>query len=97
MSKYNPLNETLVERTYPVWVASFTEVEKVIGTNLPDSAWRHRAWWANEHGTHVQAKAWLDAGWSTEHVDVTHQTVTFRRAGEATGHAIDEDTRDLNA
>ncbi|MFZ1662881.1 MAG: hypothetical protein WAT77_13060 [Paracoccaceae bacterium] len=40
---------------------TFAEIEELIGTQLPASARTHVAvWWAN--GGHVQASAWIDAG-----------------------------------
>ena len=40
---------------------TFAEIEELLGTQLPASARNHVAvWWAN--GGHVQASAWIDAG-----------------------------------
>lgn len=57
---------------------SLADIEKVIGDALPASAYRHAAWWANETGRHVQATAWLDAGFRVDEVDRATRTVTFR-------------------
>ena len=46
---------------------TFRAVEDLVG-RLPESAYRHRAWWGNNDGT-VEAKAWLDAGWRVESVN----------------------------
>jgi hypothetical protein len=41
---------------------------------------RYQAWWANEvGGNHVQAHAWLDAGWCVDLVDQRARWVRFRR------------------
>lgn len=56
----------------------FDEIEQVIGRQLPKSAHRHRAWWANTD-THSQALTWLSAGWKVESADLDQQTVTFVR------------------
>ena len=59
---------------------TFKEVEGVIGRKLPPSAYRHRPWWANEARGHSHAKAWLDAGFETEQVDMETRKLVFRRA-----------------
>jgi hypothetical protein len=42
------------------------EIERIISDKLPQSASKYREWWAN--GGHIQANAWLDAGWKVEYV-----------------------------
>jgi len=61
---------------------SFGEIEQIIGDKLPPSAHNHREWWSNHAGSHVQARAWLEAGWEVESVDQEVQTVRFRRKVE---------------
>ena len=58
---------------------SFVEIEQIIGEKLPPAAHDHRAWWSNHAGSHVQARAWLEAGWEVDSVDQGAQTVRFRR------------------
>jgi hypothetical protein len=58
---------------------TFQQVEKIIGRKLPRSAFRHRPWWANEERGHSHAKAWLDAGFVTEQVDMAGRKLVFRR------------------
>ncbi|MFN3975382.1 MAG: leucine--tRNA ligase [Dehalococcoidia bacterium] len=45
---------------------------------LPPSSRRYRAWWANDR-RHVQARAWLDAGWRVVGVDQGKGVVTYER------------------
>jgi len=79
-SKYRPLLEYLANRTEPVVRMRFAAIERILGTTLPPSAHNHRPWWANEReGTHVHARAWLDAGRRTANVDLNAQTVEFVR------------------
>lgn len=59
---------------------TFGEIEQVIGSKLPPSAYRHRPWWANEAANHVHAKAWLSAGYRTEQVDMAGKKLIFKRA-----------------
>jgi hypothetical protein len=58
---------------------SFQEVEGVLGFELPASARQYPAWWSNNVGTHVGARAWREAGWKTSRVDVGGERVTFVR------------------
>ena len=57
----------------------FEEIERVIGAELPRSAYQHRAWWANTP-SHAQANAWVSAGWRVDRVDFDNDTVTLTRA-----------------
>ena len=57
----------------------FSDIENILGFDLPNSARIYRAWWAND-GTHVQARdGWLGAGWVVEYVDLEKEVVTFAR------------------
>lgn len=70
MSKYDPVHLFLKNAqpgTQEVTLA-FAQIESILGSKLPASAYRHRPWWANEHGStvHTQAKSWLFAGWEVD-------------------------------
>ncbi len=56
-------------KTFPM---TFKEVERLLGTPLP----LHRA---NESAGHVHAKAWLQAGYETEQVDMEGKKLVFRK------------------
>lgn len=80
MSKYDRLSDFLrglgraSEHSF-----SFAEIEDVLRFALPASARTYQAWWANQrNGRHVQANAWLDAGWHTQDLDLKARRVTFR-------------------
>ena len=75
--KYGRLSEHLRALQETVWRASFAEIEEVLGLDLPASARSHAAWWSN--GGHSHARAWLDAGFKTSELDLSRQTVVFRR------------------
>lgn len=79
MAKYDPLLEYLEGATRSPITLSFREVERLLNATLPVSARKHAAWWSNEPvGSHVQARAWMDAGWVAR-VDIAGQSVEFRR------------------
>jgi hypothetical protein len=49
-----------------------------LGGDLPGSAFRHRAWWANEaDGGHVQTKTWLEPGGEVVEVALAGRSVVF--------------------
>lgn len=79
-SKYQPLAEFLSARTEDRWTASFDEVEQVLGFDLPESARRHRPWWANQTKmNHSQTKGWMAAGWLVDDISLERERVTFVR------------------
>jgi hypothetical protein len=83
MSVYQPLTQHLKALPHGLWSASFAEIERVLSRSLPQSAYDHRPWWANQRsGNHSQSKAWQDAGWITRDVDLAHRNVTFERVGK---------------
>jgi hypothetical protein len=79
--KYAPLYERLKETKAREWRIKFSEIEKLLGFELPPSARIHRPWWANqgERGGHSHALAWEMAGWKTSQVDMVEETVRFVR------------------
>ena len=65
MAKYDPLGAYLSRRGSPEIELAFEEVERIIGSKLPETASRPQ-WWANETNPdtrHVQCRAWQDAGY----------------------------------
>ncbi|MCD9625630.1 DUF7662 domain-containing protein [Rhabdothermincola salaria] len=80
MAKYDPLHEHLVSKPDSLLKLSFSEIERIFGEPLPASARKHQAWWANESdGSHVEARAWLDAGYRTQGLDLNSETIEFVR------------------
>ena len=77
--KYEPLTEFLRRQSRAVVRMSFDEIERVIGAKLPPSATHHRAWWSNNAQNNVMTKAWKDAGFESEDVDMKGRRVAFRR------------------
>ena len=80
MTRYTPLEEYLKERSEARIPLCFNDIEKIIGRPLPASAREYRAWWSNDFtSTHVQARAWGNAGYHTEDVDMESEKLTFVR------------------
>jgi hypothetical protein len=79
MGKYDPLQETLARVGTETLTLSFSQMDELV-QGLPRSARHYTAWWANEAGQgHVQARAWMGAGWMVDHVDLRSEHVSFRR------------------
>jgi len=89
MSKYNgkyePLKDHLRIQTASRLPMTFDEVEGLIGERLPKSAKLYRTWWSNDASHHVQASAWLDAGYQTADVDMENRKLVFARVRELRG------------
>lgn len=71
------------------FVMSFDELETIIDSSLPPSAYRHRSWWANDSVSHVQSIQWLEAGWRVSYINFTEKKVTFVRIRERERAYID--------
>src|SRR3972149_6702108 len=83
MSKYEPLPQFLASAHGAMKRLSFAEIERILGFKLPKSAYEHEAWWSNNATGHSHARAWMQAGWRTEAVDLAGRKVTFQRSGSA--------------
>lgn len=81
MSKYEPLTSYLSARSPRRVVMTFAEMEHVLGSRLPPSARRHRAWWSNNPSGNVAALAWRAAGYRSAEVDLEAEKLVFE-AGE---------------
>lgn len=81
MGKYEPLEQFLVRQSSAEVPMTFTQIEDVLGAQLPPVARKHRAWWSNNPSNNVITRAWLAAGRKTANVDMASETLVFRRIG----------------
>lgn len=79
MSKYDPLLTYLSKRRDESVPMGFSEIENVLGFELPPSSRRQRAWWSNNPTNNVMTQAWLDAGYETANVDMAGEKLMFRK------------------
>lgn len=82
MGKYEPFIDFLNSTSQSELPITFDEIEKVIGRKLPGSANNYRAWWSNNPMNSVMTKAWLEAGWKSEQVDMAARKLVFRRVSD---------------
>jgi hypothetical protein len=60
------------------WVRlQFSEIEGIIGNELPASARQNTEWWTNKNSVH--GKAWSSIGWSIKEANLKEKTVIFTR------------------
>jgi hypothetical protein len=79
--KYEPLEKFLRCEAGESRALSFAEIETILGAPLPKSARQRREWWSNNPKGHVNAQAWLRAGFRAEQVKIGDGSVVFRRQG----------------
>lgn len=67
-SKYNALREYLRSQSAAEVLIAFKDFGRTVGIDLPNSAYEHQAYWANQTDTSNRpwAKAWTDAGYSVD-------------------------------
>ncbi|WAC59976.1 DUF7662 domain-containing protein [Brevundimonas sp. SL130] len=78
MGKYEPLTRYLADRPTAEVPMTFSEIERVLGAALPASK-QYPAWWSNNPSNNVMTRAWLEAGFQTERVDIGREKLVFRR------------------
>ena len=81
--KYMPLEKYLrdLPESQSAVTLRFEEIEGILKTKLPSSAYEDRRWWDHaKEGNHVSARAWANAGWKIESLDVNAKWVKLIRA-----------------
>ncbi|NJF25685.1 serine/threonine-protein kinase [Thermococcus sp. Bubb.Bath] len=76
---YSALAEYLKKRPEKVVQLTFSDIERIIGSKLPDSARKYQAWWANTESHSHAVKGWLQAGRRLKSVDLKNKIVIFER------------------
>jgi hypothetical protein len=81
--KYTPLESYF--RSLPAsqteLVLSINQIETIMQSKLPRSAYERGTWWDNEvHSTLSHKNAWLHAGWNVKSTDLEGQKIKFVRA-----------------
>jgi hypothetical protein len=57
---------------------SFARIDGLIGSSLPINAFRDEAWWSNSSSS-VHTKAWLNAGWEVQDINLKEGFVIFKK------------------
>lgn len=80
--KYTPLEKYLrnLPESQSEVTLRFEQIEGILNSKLPASAYEARRWWDHEKkSNHVNARAWANAGWKIEGLDVNAKWVKFIR------------------
>lgn len=83
--RYSPLIQNLLRqrRDLERITYRFSEIDDLLGEyRLPESARRHRAWWANDSVGHSHSQQWLNAGWRVASLNMSEERVIFARHKE---------------
>lgn len=84
--KYVPLEKHLlgVPKSTHELMLSFHEIEEILHFKLPASAYEDHRWWEHEkEANHINSRAWTNAGWKVQHVDVHQQQVRLVRISQS--------------
>ena len=82
--KYTPLENYLrgLPEDQREITLGFAEIERILKDKLPPSAYGYEAWWAHEkEGNHVNLRAWSNAGWKIDSLDLKRKRVELIRVG----------------
>jgi hypothetical protein len=80
MRKYQALQMHLIRRNGRPEMLTFEDIEAIIGKTLPQSAEKHRSFWANDNQDyHSHARSWMRAGYRVAYVDRDEKVVRFER------------------
>jgi hypothetical protein len=80
LRKYRPLQAHLERRRGRPEMLTFEDIELIIGKQLPESAWKHRSFWANDNQEkNGHARAWVRAGYRVAYLDREQKVVRFER------------------
>ena len=80
--KYSPLEKYLRElpESQREVTLHFEQIEDILNSKLPSSAYEDQRWWEHEkEGNHINTRAWANAGWKIESLDVNKKRVKFVR------------------
>ncbi len=80
--KYMPLENYLrdLPESQREVTLRFEQIEKILNGKLPSSAYEDQRWWEHAtEGNHVNRRAWFNAGWRIDSVDVKAKRVKLVR------------------
>lgn len=80
-SKYYPLHKYLQESQQNIVTLTIADIDNILDGRLPVTARSNRPWWSNRRTGSAQAAAWLRAGYIVDELDLSNETVIFRKEG----------------
>ena len=82
MTKYEPLTHYLQQQSGNVTM-TYSEIEKILGQQLPPSASEYQEWWGNDDETHPQSMSWKKANYRVSILNLGNSVTFSRRHGLA--------------
>ena len=82
MTKYEPLTHYLEQQSGSATM-TYSEIEKILGQQLPPSASEYREWWGNDDETHPQSMSWKKANYRVSILNLGNSVTFSRRHGLA--------------
>jgi hypothetical protein len=82
--KYTPFENYLrdLSKSQREVTLGFDQIEGILNSKLPSSAYEDRRWWDHEtEGNHVNARAWSNAGWKIDEINVGEKWVKLVHVG----------------
>lgn len=79
--RYIPLQQYLMNVSANEIKLTFSEIELILKTSLPASAYKYSAWWGNTERSQKHAITWLKAGYKIKEVDFGNYVI-FMKADE---------------
>lgn len=92
--KYIPLANYLSASTNPTITLTLTEIEKIMGQNLPHSAYLNQSWWIKTKATAKHFHAWIDADYIVKEFE-PNRYVTFERIDLANTEETNKNNEDI--
>jgi hypothetical protein len=79
MTKYESLGSYLQQQDVTLIRLSFEQIERILGFQLPASAYAYPAWWSNTL-SHRLGFMLAGYGFRTRHLDLATQRISFLKA-----------------
>jgi len=92
-TKYSPFTSYLKFRAgfTDTVKLSFAKIDGIMGENLPMTAYREEKWWNNSPDD-AHTKAWLNAGWNVQEVNLKEGYVVFKKVKEVQARSFKRKT-----
>lgn len=91
--KYIPLANYFSGATNSSIKLTFSEIEQIMGQNLPNAAYLNKSWWKKTKAPAKHFHAWLDAGYYVTDVE-PDRFVVFERIDASSGNGVSDDDED---
>lgn len=92
--KYIPLANYFLKADNSTITLHFTEIEKIMGQSLPNSAYLNHSWWKKTKPPAKHFQAWTAAGYTVKHVE-PNRWVVFEKLDAPDSQKTDSSNDDI--